>query len=59
LENLKKTDSRKINDKNNNDCETKLGNKSTGKIYPTKILLEKSGIGNNKNPPARPIIIDM
>ena len=47
------------NDKNNSDCETKIGNISVGKIIPTNRLFEKSGTGNNKNPPINPTIIDM
>ena len=47
------------NDKNNNDCETNTGNISVGKIIPTNRLFEKSGAGNNKNPPINPTIIDM
>ena len=47
------------NDKNNNDCETKLGKKLIGNKIPTKIDFEKSGLGNNNKPAAIPIIIDM
>jgi hypothetical protein len=47
------------NDKNNSDCETNTGNISIGKIIPTNRLFEKSGTGNNKNPPINPTIIDM
>ena len=47
------------NDKNNSDCETNLGNISTGKIIPTSKLLEKSGVGNKRKPPINPKIIDM
>ena len=47
------------NDKNNSDCETNTGNISVGKIIPTNRLFEKSGTGNNKNPPINPIIIDI
>jgi len=47
------------NDKNNNDCETKLGKKSIGTRIPTKIDFEKSGLGNNNRPTANPNIIDM
>ena len=46
-------------DINNNDCETKTGNKSTGKIIPTSKLYEKSGVGNKRNPIIKPIIIDL
>ena len=46
-------------DKNNKDCETKRGKKSTGSIIPTNKLLEKSGAGNKRNPPINPIIIDI
>ena len=48
-----------INDKNNKDCETNTGKNSTGKIYPTNKLFEKSGIGNKRKPPTKPVIIDM
>ena len=44
-------------DKNNSDCETNLGNISTGKIIPTNKLFEKSGTGNKRNPPINPRII--
>ena len=44
-------------DINNNDCETKTGNKSTGKIIPTSKLFEKSGMGNKRNPTINPIIV--
>ena len=47
------------NDKNNSDCETKIGNISVGKIIPTNKLFEKSGAGNRRNPPIKPTIIDM
>ena len=46
------------NDKNNNDWETKLGNRSTGKSIPIKIDVEKSGLGNNSKPAIKPKIID-
>ena len=45
-------------DKNNNDCETKDGNKSVGIKIPTNKLFEKSGVGKIKKPPINPIIID-
>ena len=47
------------NDKNNNDCDTKLGKKSLGNKIPTKIDFEKSGLGKSSNPDAIPIIIDI
>ena len=47
-----------MNDKNNKDCKTKLGNKFDGNIIPIKIDLEKSGLGNKSNPANKPIIID-
>ena len=45
-------------DRNNNDCDTKAGNSSTGKMTPTNKLFEKSGAGNRRNPPIKPTIID-
>jgi hypothetical protein len=48
-----------INDKNNNDCDTNGANSSLDIKIPTNKLLEKSGDGNNKNPPIKPIRIDM
>ena len=48
-----------MNDKNNKDCKTKLGNKFDGNIIPIKIDLEKSGLGNKSNPANKPIIIDI
>ena len=46
-------------DKNNNDCDTKAGNISIGKMIPTNKLFEKSGVGNRRNPPINPKIIDV
>ena len=46
-------------DKNNNDCVTNRGNISTENIIPTNKLLEKSGVGNNRNPPINPKIIEI
>ena len=46
-------------DKNNNDCLINTGNNSAGKIIPTNKLLEKSGVGNNRNPPVKPRTIDI
>ena len=46
------------NDKNNKDCETKLGNRLLGNNIPIKIDLEKSGLGNKSNPANKPIIIE-
>ena len=43
-----------MKDKKSKDCETKDGNKSFGTKIPTIKLLEKSGVGNNKNPPMSP-----
>ena len=45
------------NDKNNNDCKIKGVNISFGNRNPTNKLLEKSGNGNSKNPPIKPITI--
>ena len=47
------------NDKNNNDCVTKIGKTSIGKITPINKLLEKSGAGNRRNPPIKPVKIDV
>ena len=47
-----------INDKNRSDFETNAGKISKGKIIPANILLEKSGIGNRRNPPINPKIIE-
>ena len=48
-----------IKDKNNNDCKMNGENNSLDINTPTSKLLEKSGNGNNKNPPIKPIIIAM
>ena len=47
-----------IKDKNSKDCATKDGNKSFDMRIPTNKLLEKSGEGNNKNPPTSPTKIE-
>ena len=47
-----------MKDKNNNDCGTKDGKKSKGKIMPTSMLFEKSGVGNRRNPANNPKIIE-
>jgi len=47
------------NDKNNNDCVTKIGKNSIGKITPINKLLEKSGAGNRRNPPIKPTKIEI
>ena len=46
------------NDKNSKDWDTKEENNSFGTNTPTKRLLEKSGNGNIKNPPIKPIKIE-
>tara|TARA_B110000263_G_scaffold238785_1_gene240361 strand:+ start:634 stop:876 length:243 start_codon:yes stop_codon:yes gene_type:complete len=46
-------------ERNSNDCETNVGNNSTGSIIPTSKLLEKSGAGNKRNPPIKPKIIEI
>jgi hypothetical protein len=46
-----------IKDKNNNDCKMNGENNSLDINTPTSKLLEKSGNGNNKNPPTKPITI--
>ena len=48
-----------INEQNNKDCEINIGKKSAGNIIPTSIDFEKSGLGNNKIPPIKPIIIEI
>ena len=47
-----------MKDKNNNDCGTKDGKNSKGKIIPTSKLFEKSGVGNRRNPAINPKIIE-
>ena len=47
-----------MKDKKSKDCATKDGNKSFDMRIPTNKLLEKSGEGNNKNPPTSPIKIE-
>ena len=47
-----------MKDKKSKDCETKDGNKSFDMRIPTNKLFEKSGEGNNKNPPINPIKIE-
>ncbi len=47
-----------MKDKKSKDCETKDGNKCFGMRIPTNKLLEKSGEGNNKDPPINPIKIE-
>ena len=44
-------------DKNNNDWDTKDPKNSLGIKIPTNKLLEKSGLGNIKKPPIKPIKI--
>ena len=48
-----------INDRNSNDCDTNGAKNSSDTKIPTNKLLEKSGDGNNKNPPIKPTRIDM
>ena len=48
-----------INEQNNKDCEINIGKKSPGNIIPTSIDFEKSGLGNNRIPPIKPIIIEI
>ena len=47
-----------MKDKKSKDCVTKDGNKSFDIRIPTNKLLEKSGVGNNKNPPISPTKIE-
>ena len=46
-------------DRNNNDWEINGLNNSFEIKIPTNKLFEKSGEGNNKNPPISPIIIEI
>ncbi len=47
------------NDQNNKLLDTNRGNKSNDSNPPTKILLEKSGLGKNSKPKNSPANIDM
>ncbi len=47
-----------VKEQNNKDCETNIGKKSDGKIIPTIRDFEKSGLGNNRIPPTKPIIVE-
>ena len=47
-----------INDKNNNDWVTKGAKNSFGINPPTNKLFEKSGDGNRRNPPIKPMMIE-
>ena len=46
-------------DKNNKDCDTNGVKEFLETSTPTSKLLEKSGNGNNKNPPINPTIIEI
>tara|TARA_Y100000992_G_scaffold118481_1_gene77656 strand:+ start:304 stop:477 length:174 start_codon:yes stop_codon:yes gene_type:complete len=46
-------------DKNNKDCDTKTGKKSTGMMIPTSKDFEKSGDGKNNIPAIKPTMIEM
>ena len=48
-----------IKDKNSKDSDTKGLNSFFEIKIPTNKLFEKSGVGNNKNPPKSPITIDI
>ncbi len=48
-----------IKDKNNKDCKIRGVNISSGNNNPTSKLLEKSGKGNIKKPPTKPVTIDI
>ena len=48
-----------IKDQNKRLIEMNFGNNSIGNKKPTKMLFEKSGAGNKRNPPINPTIIDM
>ena len=45
-------------DQNNRELDRIVGNKSYGSNIPTKIHLEKSGLGKNNSPKNKPINID-
>ena len=47
------------NDKNSNDWVMNSEKSSLGKSKPTNKLFEKSGVGNRKNPPISPKIIEI
>ena len=47
------------NDKNSNDWDIKTEKNSLGKSKPTNKLFEKSGAGKRRNPPIRPIMIEI
>jgi len=47
-----------IKDVNNNEFAINDGKKSIGNKIPTKIDLEKSGVGNNSKPTVNPMMID-
>ena len=46
-------------DQNNNELDTIWGNKSNGNNVPTKMLLEKSGLGKSNRPKNKPPNIDI
>ena len=41
-------------DQNNKNCEINVGNIFVGNNIPTRMLWEKSGVGNNNNPIIKP-----
>ena len=45
-------------EQNSKDWEINAGKKSIGKIIPTNIDFEKSGLGNRRIPPIKPTKID-
>ena len=45
-------------EQNSKDWETNAGKKSIGRIIPTRIDFEKSGLGNKRIPPIKPTIIE-
>ena len=47
------------NDQNNKELDIILGNKSNDNNVPTKILLEKSGLGKSNNPKNKPNNIEI
>ena len=46
-------------DQNNKELDTMLGNKSNENSVPTKILLEKSGLGKSNRPKNKPVNMDI
>ena len=47
------------NDQNNKELDMIWGNKSNGNSVPTKILLEKAGLGKSNKPKNKPVNMDI